>query len=133
MAISSPTVTICYLSIITFYSYNDGTANWEKMSTQKISEDSGSYYFKASLPIRGTLGPMAISGRSSSASVPHFPTTRPSITPTQTVTPQSTPEIVPGATPVTWTGIWKEEVPGFQVLMALFVLIVLYVTGRRWN
>ncbi len=65
------------LNTITFYSYNDGTANWEKMSTQKISEDSGSYYFKASLPIRGTLGPMAISGRSSSASVPHFPTIKP--------------------------------------------------------
>ncbi len=115
------------LNTITFYSYNDGTANWEKMSTQKISEDSGSYYFKASLPIRGTLGPMAISGGSSSASVHFSPTIKP------TITPQSTPEIVPGATPVTWTGIWKEEVPGFQVLMALFVLIVLYVTGRRWN
>ena len=115
------------LNTISFYSYNDGTATWEKMSTQKIGEDSKSYYFKASLPIRGTLGPMAISGRSSSAP---FPSKTPAITPVQTGT-QPTPGITPVATPMTWTGLWKEEVPGFQALTALIALIALYATGRR--
>jgi len=115
------------LNTISFYSYNDVTNNWEKMSIQKIGEDSNSYYFKASLPIRGNLGPMAISGRSTSAPVPPFTTIKP------TITPQPKPEIVPGATPVTWTGIWTEEVPGFHVLTALFVLIALCVSSRRRN
>ncbi|MDF1530965.1 MAG: PGF-pre-PGF domain-containing protein [ANME-2 cluster archaeon] len=119
------------LNTITFYSYNDVTGDWEKMSTRKTGEDSGSYQFTASLPIRGILGPMAISGRSSSASLLPFPTFSPTITPTQTVPSKPTPEIVPGMTPITWTGLWKEEVPGFQVLIALFVLVVLSVTGRR--
>ncbi|MCG7848437.1 MAG: TIGR04279 domain-containing protein [ANME-2 cluster archaeon] len=113
------------LNTISFYSYNDVTNNWEKRSTQKISEDSNSYYFKASLPIRGNLGPMAISGRSTSAPVHPSPTIKP------TITPQPTPEIVP--TPVIWTGIWKEKVPGFQVLTALFVLIALYISRKRRN
>lgn len=119
------------LNTITFYSYNDGTSAWEKMSTRKTGEDSGSYYFTASLPIRGILGPMAISGRSSSGLFPPFPTIGPTVTPTQTVTSKPTPEIVPDTTPVTWTGVWKEEVPGFPILTALFVLVIIYVTNRR--
>ncbi|MCL7413637.1 MAG: PGF-pre-PGF domain-containing protein, partial [ANME-2 cluster archaeon] len=119
------------LNTITFYSYDDSTAAWEKMSTRKTGEDPDSYYFTASLPNRGTLGPMAISGRSSSASPPPFPTISPTITPTQTIPSGPTPEIVPDMKPVTWTGVWKEEVPGFQVFIALFMLIIIYVTDRR--
>ncbi len=117
------------LNTISFYSHNDDTNTWEKMSTQKIGEDSTSYQFKASLPIRGTLGPMAISGKE----LVYIPTPVPTPTPTPTlnVTEQPTPEITPTATPVTWTGIWMAKVPGFQLLAALIALITLYFISRR--
>ncbi|MBC2697290.1 MAG: PGF-pre-PGF domain-containing protein [ANME-2 cluster archaeon] len=124
------------LNTISFYSYNDRTTIWEKMSTQKISEDSTSYQFKASLPIRGSLGPMAISGRE----VIIIPTNEPNAdpggfgmipTPTQSNTEQSIPKITPTTLPVTWTGIWNAKVPGFQLLGALIALTTLYFICKR--
>jgi len=124
------------LNTISFYSYNDRTTIWEKMSTQKIGEDSTSYLFKASLPIGGSLGPMAISGRE----VIIIPTSEPTAdpgglgmitTPTQSNTEQNSPEITPTTTPVTWTGTWMAKVPGFQLLAALIPLITLYFISRR--
>ncbi|MRG76199.1 MAG: PGF-pre-PGF domain-containing protein, partial [ANME-2 cluster archaeon] len=124
------------LNTISFYSYNDRTRIWEKMSTQKIGEDSTSYLFKASLPIRGSLGPMAISGRE----VIIIPTSEPTAdpgglgmitTPTQSNTEQNSPEITPTTIPVTWTGTWMAKVPGFQLLAALIPLITLYFISRR--
>ena len=119
------------LNTISFYSYNDRTRIWEKMSTQKIGEDSTSYLFKASLPIRGSLGPMAISGKDLVYVPTHVPTSKPVITPTQSVTDQPTPEITPTTIPVTWTGTWNAKVPGFQLLAALIPLITLYFISRR--
>ncbi|MCD4816711.1 MAG: PGF-pre-PGF domain-containing protein, partial [Methanosarcinales archaeon] len=119
------------LNTISFYSYNDRTTIWEKMSTQKISEDPTSYQFKASLPIRGSLGPMAISGKDLVYVPTSVPTPTPVITPTQSVTEQPTSEKTPTVTPVTWTGTWKAKVPGFQLLAALIVLITLYFISRR--
>ena len=117
------------LNTIYFSSYDDSTNNWEKMSTQKIGEDSSSYYFKASLPLRRNIGPMAISGRTSSMPV-SFPTPTPSVEPNQTET-NSTPEITPIATPITWTSSWKETMPGFQASITILMIIVLYITGRK--
>ena len=119
------------LSTISLYSFNDGTKLWERMSTQKISEDSSLYHFKASLPIRGSLGPMAISGREVVITPTSEPT--PVITPTQNIIEQPTPEITQTAIPVTWTGTWKAKVPGFQVLTALFALMTLFFISRRRN
>jgi len=124
------------LNSINFYSYNDYTNTWEKMQTQKIGEDSASYQFKASLPIRGSLGPMAISGRE----VIIIPTSEPNAnpgglgmitTPTQSNTEQPTPKITQTTLPVTWTGTWNSKVPGFQLLAALIALITLYFISRR--
>ena len=121
------------LNTISFYSHNDDTNTWEKMSTQKIGEDSTSYKFKANLPIRGSLGPMAISGKE----LVYIPTPAPTPTPTPVITPtlniteNLTLEITSNATPVTWTGTWKAKVPGFQVLAALIALITLYFISRR--
>jgi PGF-pre-PGF domain-containing protein len=124
------------LNTISFYSYNDRTRIWEKMSTQKIGEDSTSYLFKASLPIRGSLGPMAISGREVIIIPTSEPTANPGglgmiTTPTQSNTEQNSPEITPTTTPVTWTGTWMAKVPGFQLLAALIPLITLYFISRR--
>jgi len=119
------------LNTVSFYSYNDRTTIWEKMSTQKIGEDSTSYQFKASLPIRGSLGPMAISGKDLVYVPTSAPTPTPVITPTQSVTEQPTSEKTPTVTPVTWTGTWKAKVPGFQLLAALIALITLYFISRR--
>ena len=121
------------LNTISFYSHNDDTNTWEKMSTRKIGEDSTSYQFKASLPIRGTLGPMAISGKELvyiPTPVP-TPTPTPVVTPTQNITENLTLEITSNATPVTWTGTWKAKVPGFQALAALIALTTLYFISRR--
>jgi len=124
------------LNTISFYSYNDRTRIWEKMSTQKIGEDSTSYLFKASLPIRGSLGPMAISGREVIIIPTSEPTANPGglgmiTTPTQSNTEQNSPEITPTTIPVTWTGTWNAKVPGFQLLAALIPLITLYFISRR--
>ena len=119
------------LNTISFYSFNDDTNIWEKMSTQKISEDSSLYHFKASLPIRGSLGPMAISGREAIIIPTGEPTPTPVITPPNNIIEQYTPEITPIATPVTWTGTWKAKVPGFQLLTALFALMTLFFISRR--
>ncbi len=119
------------LNTISFYSYNDRTTIWEKMSTQKIGEDSTSYLFKASLPIRGSLGPMAISGKDLVYAPTSVPTPTPVITPTPNIAEHPTPEITPTTIPVTWTGTWKAKVPGFQLLAALIVLITLYLISRR--
>ena len=119
------------LNTISFYRFNDRTTIWEKMSTQKIGEDSVSYLFKANLPIPGSLGPMAISGNNLVHVPTNIPTPKPVITPTRSVTEQFTPEITPTTTPVTWTGTWKAKVPGFKLLAALIALITLYFTGRR--
>lgn len=123
------------LNTISFYSFNDDTNIWEKMSTQKISEDSSLYHFKASLPIRGSLGPMAISGREAIIIPPSEPTANPGglgmITPPQNIIEQPTLEITTTAIPVTWTGTWKEKVPGFQLLTALFALMTLFFISRR--
>ena len=124
------------LNSISFYSYNDYTNTWEKMQTQKIGEDSSSYQFKASLPIKGSLGPMAISGRE----VIIIPTSEPNAnpgglgmitTPIQSNTEQLIPKIIPTTLPVTWTGTWNAKVPGFQLLAALISLITLYFISRR--
>ncbi len=119
------------LNTISFYSYNDRTTIWKKMSTQKIGEDSTSYLFKASLPIRGSLGPMAISGTDRVYVPTSVPTPTPVITPTPNIADHPTPEITPTTIPVTWTGTWKAKVPGFQLLAALIVLITLYLISRR--
>ena len=74
------------LSTISLYSYNNSVATWEKISTEMIEEDPNRYYFNASLPTRGILGPMAISGRVSEVLVPlstHM------MVPTQVETPLS--------------------------------------------
>ena len=119
------------LNTISFYNHNDDTNTWEKMPTQKIGEDSTSYQFKASLPIRGSLGPMAISGKD----LVYVPTPVP--TPIPTPTPVITPtenilEIISNATHVTtWTEIWKTKVPGFQALTAIIALITLYIIRSR--
>jgi methanogen extracellular protein (TIGR04279 family)/PGF-pre-PGF domain-containing protein len=119
------------LNTISFYNHNDDTNTWEKMPTQKIGEDSTSYQFKASLPIRGSLGPMAISGKD----LVYVPTSVP--TPVPTPTPVITPtenilEIISNATHVTtWTEIWKTKVPGFQALTAIIALITLYIIRSR--
>jgi len=124
------------LNTISFYSFNDDTNIWEKMSTKKISEDSSLYHFKASIPIRGSLGPMAISGREAIIIPTSEPTADPGglgiiTTPPQNNTYQPTPEITPGATPVTWTGTWKAKVPGFQLLTALIALMTIFFISRR--
>ena len=120
------------LNTIYFSSYDDSSLNWEKMSTQKIGEDSSSYYFKADLPLRSNIGSMAISGRTSSLP-PSFSTPTPSVVPTQTeiAQPKPTPEINLNATPITWTSSWKETIPGFQASITILMLIVLYITGRK--
>ena len=121
------------LNTISFYSHNDDTKTWEKMSTQKIGEDSTSYLFKASLPIRGTLGPMAISGKKLVYIPTPVPTPIPTpvVTPTQNITENLTLETTSNTTPVTWTGTWKAKVPGFQLLAALIALTTLYFISRR--
>jgi methanogen extracellular protein (TIGR04279 family)/PGF-pre-PGF domain-containing protein len=119
------------LNTISLYSHNDGTKTWEKLSTQKISEDSTSYLFKASLPIRGNLGPMAISGEKLRVISTPVPTPTPVITPTPSII-----EIISNVTHnvtnvTTWTEIWKTKVPGFQALTALIALIALYIIRSR--
>ena len=115
------------LNTISFYSHNDDTKTWEKMSTKKISEDSTSYLFKASLPIRGNLGPMAISGEKLTV----IPTPVPTPTPVITLPPKII-EIISNATNVTtWTEIWNRKVPGFQALAALIAIIALYIIRSR--
>jgi PGF-pre-PGF domain-containing protein len=116
---------------ISFYSFNDDTKIWEKMSTQKIGESLDSHHFKASLPLRGSLGPMAISGKNLVYVPTSVPTQTAVITPTPNIIEQSNPPITPDATPVTWTGTWKAKVPGFQLLPALIALITLYFISRR--
>ena len=106
------------LNTISLYSYNDNTKTWEKLSTQKISEDSSSYQFKASLPIRGNLGAMAISGKELEK------------VPTPVLTPDIV-ETISNATHVTWIEMWKRKVPGFQALAALIALIALYIIRSR--
>jgi len=121
------------LNTISFCTYNDDNKTWENMSTQKIGEDSISYQFKASLPIRGNLGPMAISGKELvyiPTPVP-TPTPTPVITPTLNITENTTLEITSNTTPVTWTGTWKANVPGFHMLTAIIALITLYFISRR--
>ncbi|MBC2762813.1 MAG: PGF-pre-PGF domain-containing protein [ANME-2 cluster archaeon] len=121
---------------ISFYSYNDYINTWEKMQTQKIGEDSASYQFKANLPIRGSLGPMAISGREVITNPASEPNADPGglgmiTTPFQSNTEQPTSKIATTTLPVTWTGIWKAKVPGFQLLAALIALITLFFISRR--
>ena len=101
------------LNTISLYSYNKATKAWEKMSTEKISEDSLFYIFKASLPIRGNLGPMAISGKESLIIPSH-------------VLPTSTPSQDEHVT------IWPKIV-WFQVLiLTIFIaLILLFIIKRR--
>jgi methanogen extracellular protein (TIGR04279 family)/PGF-pre-PGF domain-containing protein len=115
------------LNTISFYNHNDDTNTWEKIQTQKIGEDSTSYQFKASLPIRGSLGPMAISGKELIYVPTLVPTPTPVITPTENIL-----EIISNATHVTtWTEIWKTKVPGFQALTAIIALITLYFVRSR--
>ncbi|MBC2697289.1 MAG: TIGR04279 domain-containing protein [ANME-2 cluster archaeon] len=115
------------LNTISFYYHNDYTNTWEKMPTQKIGEDSTSYQFKASLPIRGSLGPMAISGKNLVYVPTSVPTSTPMITPSENIL-----EIISNATNITtWTEIWKTKVPGFQALTAIIALITLYIIRNR--
>jgi len=115
------------LNTISFYNHNDDTNTWEKIQTQKIGEDSTSYQFKASLPIRGSLGPMAISGKELIYVLTPVPTPTPVITHTENIL-----EIISNATHVTtWTEIWKTKVPGFQALTAIIALITLYFVRSR--
>ena len=115
------------LNTISFYNHNDDTNTWEKIQTQKIGEDSTSYQFKASLPIRGSLGPMAISGKELIYVPTPVPTPTPVITHTENIL-----EIISNATHVTtWTEIWKTKVPGFQALTAIIALITLYFVRSR--
>ncbi|TFH39267.1 MAG: PGF-pre-PGF domain-containing protein [ANME-2 cluster archaeon] len=107
------------LSSINLYFYD--VDKWIKLPTQKIDEDSLKYYFKSDLIINGSLGHMAVSGQ--------FNPPPPKPTPVPTPTP--TPEITPTPTPISWTGVWSESIPGFQIIGALSVIMILYVIGRR--
>jgi PGF-pre-PGF domain-containing protein len=113
-------------SSISLYFYNAN--KWDKINIQKINEDSTKYYFRANLPITGSLGSMAVSGQFNSPITPIF-TPKPTLIPTLTPTP--TPEIIPTPPPMTWTGIWSESIPGFQIIVALSVILLLFVIGRR--
>ena len=117
------------LNTIYFSSYDASTKNWEKMSTQKIGEDSSSYYFKASLPLRINIGPMAISGRNllSPSMFSTNSSSIPQVLPTQTDTVQPTQNNNSTTTPITWTGTLNEKVPPFQAFSAFFVIISLYI------
>jgi PGF-pre-PGF domain-containing protein len=112
------------LSSISLYFYD--TNNWIKLPTQKIDEDTLKYYFKSNLIINGSLGHMAVSGQFN-------PSITPILTPKPTPipTPKPTPEITPTPTPITWTGVWSESIPGFQIIVALSVILLLLVIGRR--
>ncbi len=123
------------LNTIYLYSYDDYTTDWEKMSTQKIGEDSSSYYYKASLPVRKNIGPLAISGSnlSSPSMVSSNSSSIPLFIPTQTATVQPTQKNNTTSTPITWTSNLKEKVPPFQVFLAFFVIISSYIVGIKWD
>ncbi|TFH43383.1 MAG: PGF-pre-PGF domain-containing protein, partial [ANME-2 cluster archaeon] len=98
-------------SSISLFFYN--VNKWDKVPTQKISEDSLTYYFKANLPITGTLGPMAVSGQiSPSATIKSTPTQ------TQETNPAITDE-------------QNKSTPGFQIFTALITIIVILIIGRK--
>ncbi|MCL7413563.1 MAG: PGF-pre-PGF domain-containing protein [ANME-2 cluster archaeon] len=99
------------LSSVSLYWYN--TNKWDKLSTQKINEDSVRYYFKANLPITGTLGSMAISGQTES------PTT------TET-TPITDATATPGITETE-----TKSTPGFPIFFVMLALISIWVVVRR--
>jgi len=112
------------LSSISLYLYDAG--KWIKLPTQKIDEDSLKYNFKSDLIINGSLGHMAVSGQ---INPPLTPILTPKPIPTST--PTLTPEITPTPTPISWSGVWSESIPGFQIIGALSVIMILYVIGRR--
>ncbi|MCG7849766.1 MAG: PGF-pre-PGF domain-containing protein, partial [ANME-2 cluster archaeon] len=117
------------LNTIYFSSYDDSTKNWEKMPTQKIGEDSSSYYFKASLPLRINIGSMAISGRNllSPSMVSSNSSSIPLVIPTQNDTVQPAQNNNSTIAPITWTRTLNEKVPPFQAFSAFFVIISLYI------
>jgi PGF-pre-PGF domain-containing protein len=114
------------LSSISLYFYDAG--KWIKLPTQKIDEDSLKYNYKSDLIINGSLGHMAVSGQ---ISPPLTPILTPKPTPIPTSTPTLTPEITPTPTPISWSGVWSESIPGFQIIGALSVIMILYVISRR--
>jgi PGF-pre-PGF domain-containing protein len=112
------------LSSISLYLYD--ADKWVKLTTQQIEEDSLTYYLKSDLIINGSLGPMAVSGQFNPSSPEATPKPSPILTPTMT------PEITPTPTPpLTWSGVWGEAIPGFQIIGALSIILILYVLGRR--
>ncbi|MCL7475279.1 MAG: PGF-pre-PGF domain-containing protein [ANME-2 cluster archaeon] len=117
------------LNTIYLYSYDDSRTDWEKMYTKKIGEDSTTYYYQASLPVRINIGPLAISG--SNVSSPSMLASNSSIIqtilPTHNTTVQPTEKNNTTITPIIWTGFLKEKLPPGKILLTFFVIISIYI------
>jgi len=117
------------LNTIYLYSYDDSRTDWEKMYTKKIGEDSTTYYYQASLPVRINIGPLAISG--SNVSSPSMLASNSSIIqtvlPTHNTTVQPTEKNNTTIAPIMWTGFLKEKLPPGKILLTFFVIISIYI------
>lgn len=92
---------------IAMYRYRDET--WNKLSTEKISEDDKYLIFLVTTP---GFSPFAITGEKIA------PTLTPTVTPTPTPTPALTPTPTPTATP-TPIGIEEGEMPFYLFITAI--------------
>jgi hypothetical protein len=113
-------------SSINLYKFNKDS--WNEISTRMGDQDSSKYYFVSDLPIE-SMGPLAVSGKKdlSTSAKPGGSGILLESLDSNIRSPDSEP--VP--TPVTWTGLWAQSVPGFRGCSVLIIIFTLYIFIRK--
>lgn len=112
------------LSSINLYKFNKDS--WDELSIRMVDQDLQKYYFETDLPIE-PLGPMAVSGKMGESSTIN-PNSAMLLDTFNFESSSTDTELL--STPVTWTGMWVEDVPGFQGIIVFVMGLVMYIIVR---